>query len=271
MDRPATGKPTAPAALSWSAGGPNPVAFHRSAWDRDASFVAIKGGSPSLNQAHMDVGAFVMDAMGLRWADDLGSQDCHSLEKDGVDLWNKTPESERWSVFRIGPASHNVLQIDGRPQNVAGHAAPTLTKAGSTVVNLAETYAGQLAAAHRDVALQSDRSVRVQDEIQTLGRPSKIRWAMVTRADVSLDGPGAATLKQGGKTLAFRALEPAGAKLEIYPTDPPPGKFDARNEGTRLIGFTVQATAKQTQRLVAQLVPGAAQADELPITPLAGW
>ena len=62
-------KPTAPTALSWSAQGTVPVAFHRSAWTADASYVAIKGGTPSANHAHMDVGAFVMDADGVRWAD----------------------------------------------------------------------------------------------------------------------------------------------------------------------------------------------------------
>ena len=96
------------------AADPNPVAFHRSAWDRDATFVAFKAGSASLNHAHMDVGTFVMDALGVRWADDLGSQDYNSLESKGVDLWNRAPTSDRWKVFRIGASSHNIL-TGGRP------------------------------------------------------------------------------------------------------------------------------------------------------------
>ncbi len=265
-------KPVAPRALSWSAGGPNPVAFHRSSWTHDASFVAIKGGSASLNHAHMDVGAFVMDAAGLRWADDLGMQDYNSLESKGFKLFGKTQDADRWTIFRLGTSSHNVLQVDGQQQRVSGRAPIVLARDGRTVVNLTEVYAGQLANARRGVALQADRSVRVQDEFTTLGRETSVRWAMLTRADVKLDGPGRATLTQEGKTLAFRVLEPAGVKLAIYPTDPPPAATDARNEGTRMIGFEVRTPPGQARRLIVQLVPGDTNASDAPAaTPLADW
>jgi hypothetical protein len=268
---PQQAKPSKPAGMSWSGRGPNPVAFHRSGWDVDASFVAIKGGSPSLNHAHMDVGAFVMDADGERWADDLGMQDYNSLESKGVKLWGKTQDSERWGVFRIGTSSHNVLQIDGQQQRVDGHAPLVLAKEGRSIVDLTRVYAGQLAQARRGVVLQSDRSVRVQDELTTLDRTSQVRWAMVTRAEVKIDGPGRATLTQNGKTLAFQVLEPASATLSIYRTDPPPSPIDARNEGTRMIGFEVRAPAKQSQRIIVQLVPGNVRPTDSAVTPLAGW
>ena len=86
-----------------------------------------------------------------------------------------------------------------------------------------------------------------------------------------LDGPGRATLKQGKKTLALRVREPADATLAIYPTDPPPAPTDARNEGTRLIGFEVRPAARQTQPLVVDLIPGDVPLRESGVTPLAGW
>jgi hypothetical protein len=264
-------KPPVPRALSWSADGPNPVAFHRSSWDANASFVAIKGGSPSLNHAHMDVGTFVMDAAGLRWADDLGSQDYNSLESKGIKLWGRTQDAERWNIFRLGTSSHNVLQVDGQQQRVTGHAPIVVAKDGRTVVDLTEVYAGQLASARRGVALQSDRSVHVQDEFTTLERAAHIRWAMVTRAEVEIEGRGRATLSQSGKTLTFRVLEPVDAKLEIYPTDPPPAPTDARNEGTRMIGFKIRAAAGEAQRFMVQLVPGDVTATNAAATPLAHW
>jgi hypothetical protein len=264
-------KPSAPRALSWTGRGPNPVAFHRSSWDRNASFVAIKGGSASLNHAHMDVGAFVMDAVGLRWADDLGSQDYNSLESKGIKLWGRTQDAERWNIFRLGTSSHNVLQVDGQQQRVAGHAPIVLARDGRTVVDLKDVYAGQLANARRGVALQPDRTVRVQDEVLTLDRAARIRWAMVTRSEVKIDGPGRATLTQDGKSLAFRVLEPANATLAVYPTDPPPAPTDARNPGTRMIGFEVRAPAQNAQRLVVQLVPADAIAIDEAIVPLDQW
>lgn len=263
--------PPAPAALSWTGGGPNPVAFHRSGWNRQASFVALKGGSASLNHAHMDVGSFVMDAGGVRWADDLGMQDYHSLESKGISLWGRTQEAERWKIFRLGTSSHNVLQVDGRQQRVEGRAEFILRQEGRTVVDLTAVYAGQLARAHRGVALQPDRSVRIQDEFTTGDRTARVRWAMVTRADVTLDRPGRATLRQEKQRLAFRVLEPAGATVAVYPTDPPPSPNDARNEGTRMIGFEVEVPAGTSQRLVVQLMPDGPDTPPAPATPLAAW
>jgi hypothetical protein len=265
-------KPTRPAALSWTAQGPNPVAFHRSSWEADASFVAIKGGSPGLNHAHMDVGAFVMDADGLRWADDLGMQDYNSIEKEGINLWGKTQDAPRWTIFRLGTSSHNVLMVDGQQQRVEADARIVTAKVGRSVVDLGAIYQGQLAQARRGVALQADRTVRVQDELVGTGKAASVRWAMVTHADVQVDGPGRATLAQQGKKLEFRVLEPAGAAVKIYRTDPPPSKLDAKNPGTRMIGFEVQVPAGQTQRLVVQLVPqSAGAAPAAAITPLAEW
>lgn len=263
--------PPEPAARSWTGLGPNPVAFHRSAWDRNATFVAFKAGSASLSHAHMDAGTFVMDALGVRWADDLGSQDYNSLESKGVDLWNRAQASDRWKVFRIGASSHNILLVDGRPQVVSGTAGFTVAKPGRTVADLGEIYAGQLAAVQRGVALQADATVRVQDEFTALDRPAEVRWAMVTRATVRLGTPGLATLEQGGKTLALRVLEPAGAVLETFPTDPPPSPTDAANPGTRLVGFRVTAAPRASIRLVVQLEPGGPRPQPEAIQPLRAW
>jgi hypothetical protein len=259
-----------PRALSWTGHGTTPVAFHRSSWKDDASYVALKGGSPSANHAHMDIGAFVMDADGVRWADDLGMQDYNSLESKGVNLWGRAQDGQRWTVFRLGTSAHNVLMVDGQQQRVDGNAPIVVAKQGRTVVDAASVYKGQLAAARRGVVLQPDRSVRVQDEFTTLGRPATVRWAMVTRAEVRLEAAGA-TLVQEGKKLGFRVLEPAKAKVRIYPTDPPPTALDARNEGTRMIGFEATVPANQAQRFVVELVPHSARAADAAIVPLAQW
>jgi len=268
---PTQAKPEAPRALSWSAQGVTPVAFHRSAWTAEVSYVAIKGGSPSANHAHMDSGAFVMDAEGVRWADDLGMQDYESIESKGINLWDRTQDSERWKIFRLGTSSHSVLMVDGQQQRVDGNAPIILAKPGRTVVDTSSVYGGQLDRARRGVALQADSTVLVQDEIAALNKLATVRWAMVTRADVTIDGLGQATLRRDGKTLTFRVVEPAGAGLKIYPTDPPPSANDARNQGTRLLGFEVAVTARQTHRIVVQLAPREASAQLPVVQPLADW
>ena len=264
-------RPSPPTALSWTGRGTTPVAFHRSSWESNATYIAIKGGSPSANHAHMDIGSFVMDAGGVRWADDLGMQDYNSLESKGINLWGKAQDGERWKVFRIGTSSHSVLMVDGQPQRVDGHAPIILAKSGRTVVDTSSVYRGQLAAAQRGVALRPDRSALVQDEFHATDRPATVRWSMLTRADVTIDGAGRATLAQEGRTLRFRVLEPASANLKIYATDPPPAATDARNEGTRLLGFEVSVSAGQPQRVVVQLVPDGSLDSSVAVEPLANW
>ena len=47
----------------------NPVAIMRTSLsDRYAIYAAMKGGSLSVNNGHIDVGSFIMEANGERWA-----------------------------------------------------------------------------------------------------------------------------------------------------------------------------------------------------------
>ena len=99
--------------LSWKATGPNPVAVFRSSWtDPDALYLACKGGRADLSHGHMDVGSFVLEADGVRWAIDLGNQSYHSLESKGIRLWDDGQKGQRWKVFRLNNRSHNTLTIN---------------------------------------------------------------------------------------------------------------------------------------------------------------
>lgn len=50
------------------------VGSMRSAWnDPNATFVGFKGGDNTYNHADADLGTFMLDALGVRWAEDLGA------------------------------------------------------------------------------------------------------------------------------------------------------------------------------------------------------
>lgn len=268
---PKLAKPPAPTALSWSGRGATPVAMHRTDWGPNAVYVGIKGGSPATNHAHMDIGTIVMDADGVRWADDLGMQDYNSLESKGVQLWSRGQDAERWKIFRLGTSAHSVLLVNGQQQRYDSQAPVTLHKPGRTVVHLTGTYAGLLARADRGIALQADRTVVVQDEFAApANAEAAVRWAMVTRAEVTLDGPGTATLRRGGKTLRFQVVEPAAAELQIYSTEPP-AATDAPNPGTRLLGFMVKLPAGTAGRVVVRMIPESAKVAAFVPAALANW
>ncbi|MAG59160.1 MAG: heparinase [Planctomycetes bacterium] len=264
-----------PSGSHFNAGGRTPVAVHRSGWESTATFVAVKGGSPGANHAHMDIGSFVMDADGVRWALDLGAQSYHSLESKGIRLWDRSQDSQRWTVFRLNNLAHNTLVVDGNQQVVKG-SAPIVrfVDRGSsphTIVDLSNVYAGQLAAARRGVALRPDRSILIQDEITAPERGTVVRWGMVTRAKVKSVRDGTAVLVRGGRRLELRVLAPEGAMLETYETERPAALHDHPNPGTRMIGFKVKLEASAVGRLAVLLAPGTAGGESPEVRRLADW
>lgn len=268
------GDAPAPGALHWTAQGVTPIGLHRSAWSPDATFVGIKGGSPSSNHAHMDIGSFVMDANGIRWAVDLHRQDYNSLESRGIRLWGASQDSQRWDVFRLNNLSHNTLVVNGEKQRAAGH-APLVASSGQapmphTIIDMSPVYEGQLASARRGIGLRPDGSVLVLDEIET-AKAANVRWGMVTRAKVSLRGDRTALLTQGGQELTFIVLSPRHAEIELYETATPPRDFDAPNPGTRMIGFTAALPPNTHERLSVLLRPGKAGGRLVEIQPLSKW
>jgi hypothetical protein len=69
------------------------VAFLRTAWeDPNAIFVAVKGGDNKTNHGHLDLGSFVIDAGGTRFALDPGPDDYNLPGYFG---------KQRWTYFRL--------------------------------------------------------------------------------------------------------------------------------------------------------------------------
>lgn len=233
---------TPPKTLYWQGGGHTPVAMQRSGWGANDTYAAIKGGSPGTNHAHMDIGSFVIDIRGIRWAIDLGSQSYYSLESKGVDLWNRRQDSQRWSVFRINNTSHNTLVVDGQPQVVKAHAPlegdTTNPATPRTTVDMTPVYEGQLAKATRSMTLEGE-AVRIQDELEALDHETSVRWAMATRAeDVAFEG-NTATLKEDGKSVTLTVASPGEVNFVLVDVETPPNEYDAKNPGVRMITFKV--------------------------------
>ena len=163
----------APIATAFIGKGKNPMALMRTSWtDSNAIYIATKGGSASINHAHMDIGSFIMDADGQRWAMDFGMQDYESLESKGVKLWGRTQNSERWDVFRLNNYAHNTLTIDGQLQVVEGDAPIINEKKDPNFMqvtfDLSTVYKNQVASSTRGIAIVNKNHVVVRDEIQTL-------------------------------------------------------------------------------------------------------
>lgn len=240
--------------------GPNVVVL-RSAWsDPNAVFVGLKGGDTITAHTHFDRGSFVLDALGSRWAIDLGADD--------YDLPGYF-RGRRGSYYRVSTEGHNTLRVDGRNQRLAAAdivAFSSTATIGTAVVDLGRTYGTPVTRALRGIELdrQSGR-VLIQDEL-VLTRAADIDWSMHTRADVALDGADV-TLMQDGRTLYGRIFSPDGA---VFTVESPRAEPGARAlDGVRALRIHVEGAAGPTRIVVAftsRREPGA-----VAIRPLERW
>lgn len=263
-----------PKQLIWSGQGKNPVALIRTSWKQDGIFVGLKGGSASVSHAHMDVGSFVMDAMGERWAMDFGPQEYNSLESQGVDLWSRKQESQRWQVFRYNNFSHNTLSFDNNLQLVKGTAPIKSTTENpnflSAITDLTSVYKNNVSKALRGVAIIDKKYVIVKDELALLNDATKVRWTMLTAADVKITGRNTAELSQRGKKLLIEVLEPADVVLKTWSTQPP-HEYDEPNPGTTLIGFENEFKAKNLTLSVVLIPQTGSRQNAKKVPPLSEW
>ncbi|PHN04889.1 heparinase II/III domain-containing protein [Flavilitoribacter nigricans] len=266
---------TAPERKVWVGQGSNPVALMRTSWtDPQAIYLGFKAGSPSVNHGHMDVGSFIMEADGVRWASDFGSQDYESLESKGIQVFGRAQDAQRWSIFRFNNYVHNTLTVDGELQRVDGYAGidrysedPAFPFA---ISDISTVYDGQLQQSRRGVGIREEQYVIVRDEVSTLDRPTVIRWTMLTTANVSLTENGA-TLIKDGKTLYMRVSGPDNLQMRTWSTDPGTD-YDAPNPGKTLLGFECELPANSSERFQVLLIPEDATGAVSPFDqPLSEW
>ena len=254
-----TPKATVPGRLSWMGHGHNPVAMFRSSWDDDAVYLGIKGGTPGSNHAHMDIGSFVIDADGVRWAMDFGKESYHRIESMGISLFVMSQNADRWKLFRYGNHGHNTLAVNGKLQKADGF-APIIkysddSKFPHAIVDLTDVYKGQLKKAVRTASLMPSGQVLIQDELEAGDKPATVRWNMVTPAKVDIKSNKKAVLSQKDKTMQFEVVTDANVKLATYSTEPR-SKYDAENKNTRMIGFDVELKANKKVTVRVVMTPG---------------
>jgi len=259
---------TKPEKLNWMGEGRTPVSFHRSGWNDEATYIGIKGGSPGTNHAHMDIGTFVIDALGERWAMDPGGEEYYKLESAGLSIWNMHQSSDRWKVFRYNNFSHNTLVVDSSLQRVYAKGKivnrSTDPDFSYTIIDMSKTYQGLIgnnATVRRGMGLYKDGSVLIQDEItgeewQYKGKEgTNIRWNMLTRAKVEVKDNNTAILKKDGKKMGFHILSPNNSKIKLVNTQNPAHKYDSPIKESRMITFDTKMQPNENIRLIVYLHP----------------
>jgi hypothetical protein len=247
--------------LNWFGQGSTPITIHRSSWvDRAATYVGFKAGSPSASHGQMDIGSFVLDADGRRWALDLGAEGYHGIESRGMNLWDRSQGSDRWKIFRQSNEGHNTLVIDGSLQHARGRgdivAFSDDPQAAFSVLDMSSVYQGQAESVRRGVRLLPTGEVLIRDELSGLKPNSRVRWGMITRGKTGSPQGAKLALHQDETTLSLSILEPSSMNWKIVDTANPRHEWDSPNRGTRMVAFEAVAPESGSLTLVVKATPG---------------
>ncbi len=237
------------------------VAFFRSGWEEtNAVYVGFKGGDNKANHSHLDLGTFVLDALGQRWAADLGPDDYNLPAYFG---------KLRWTYYRLRTEGHNTLTVDGQNQ-VATARAPLVAFLSTparafAVADLTAAYQPKVQRALRGVALLARRQVLVEDEVQAV-EPVEVVWAFHTRAAVDLAGKRA-MLSRGQARLEARLLSPEEARFAVTSAGGPPPQA----QQPQVQKLVVWLPGKVSRLRLAVLLAPAGSASPPALEPLDAW
>ncbi|MCX7621393.1 MAG: heparinase II/III-family protein, partial [Acidimicrobiales bacterium] len=228
----------------------------RGDWSGAASWVGFKGGDAGYNHNQLDLGSFVFEAEGERWALDLGKDD-YNLPG----YFQSWPGGARWAYYRNRAEGHNTLVIDPdacEDQDARALATITRFQSSSTdafaIADLTNAYRGR--SVRRGVWLKNRTTLVVQDEIaadptDAARGGADVWWFMHTRAsiDVSSDGRSA-LLTQDGQLIRARVVAPVGARFSVWeatplPTSPHP-ELQGSNSGVRKLTLHLSLTEPTT-------------------------
>jgi len=230
----------------------------RSSWANDALIVGIQAGD-SMNlggHRHLDLGSFIVDALGERWIIDSGTE-----HETYMTHRHKNP---RHSYYRVRAEGHNLPVLnpdkgpDQNPKAVAKFVKFDSTPNQATaVVDLSEAYRPNASRAVRTFTMPERKRLVVTDELQAV-KPSELWWFLHTEAKVSLsDNKRTATLSRKGKTFLVRLDEPSNAAFDVMecnplPTSPNPEKQASNRGRSKLV---VHLNNVQSVRIRAVLEP----------------
>lgn len=203
--------------------------------DKNATYAAIKGGYNGTNHGDLDIGTFVFDALGVRWAEENGPG-----HYDAPGYFVPTYGGGRWKVYEKRAEGQNTLVInpkEGEDQFafarcpikettvvLKGDPNTTTLEGGEAVIDMTDAYLESgVRSVIRTFSLHDDYSIlTVTDEV-VCKKPSDIYWFMHTTADITVEPDGKTAMLTIGDKQCKAELSADGtfsvtdAKSLVYP------------------------------------------------------
>ncbi|MBN9029606.1 MAG: heparinase II/III family protein [Rhizobiales bacterium] len=216
-------------------------------------WAGLKGGGNAANHAHLDLGVFLYEIDGIRFASDLG--------RENYAVPGYFDPKRRFSYFRTRTEAHGTLRFGEREQTLAmrGRLLGTAARPERLGVAYALEDAGGVAW-RRGLQLRDDGRLAVVDEVEARVR---LTWQVYTLAQVTIAGRKA-MLRRGGVSVSAAIVEPEEEAWHSAPACSPPGESD--NSAYTRLWFETQHPG----RLRVDFLPeGAGEAGA--IAPIAEW
>lgn len=242
----------------------------------------MKAGRNGRSHGHLDLGSFVIDALGTRWATDLGPDD-YSLPG-----YSNT-SGQRWTYYRMRAEGHNTIVLHpqtGPDQKVSGSARVTKYKSDPTfsyaITDLTAAYSAPVKEVKRGAGLSKDHII-IQDEV-VLIEPLDFWWFMHTETTASIEDSGGRTAilqtNYPTRRLWCALASPTDGRFDIMDANPlassPNPKGQTSNWGIKKLTIHLRLTQpSKTSTIAVMMYPlreGREPPAQLPaVTPLESW
>ena len=216
----------------------------RSAYlDKNATFAGIKGGYNYTNHGDLDIGTFVFDSMGERWAEELGPG-----AYDAPNYFLGLPAGGRWKNYCKRAEGQNTLVINPEmtidDQYALARASfssfEETADGGKCSLKMTDAYRmnGVLSAVRDFELYDNSSSLRIADKV-ICSVPSEIYWFMHTKADIKISEDGkTAILTIGDKQLKASSL--ADGAFSVMKAEALKGAYEYDDDYTDIQKLTVK-------------------------------
>ncbi len=238
------------------------VVFRSGAFDKNAVYAAIKGGYNYTNHGDLDIGTFVFDCMGERWAEELGPADYGSSG-----YFVGIVGGGRWKVYAKRAEGQNTLVFnpnkafeDQYPYARAGFTefSEDVQNGGKALLDMSEAYrfAGVRRVTREFELSDSRKALTIRDEFSCY-RPSEVYWFMHTRAEIEITDSRHAVMRIGDKTMLATLSEGSVGEFRIMPAESLIDGVDNRLKGdtSQIKKLAVYANGVETGKIEVTLSP----------------
>lgn len=236
-----------------------PLVLMRSAYlDKNATFAGIKGGYNFINHGDLDIGTFVFDALGERWAEELGPG-----AYDAPNYFLNTPAGGRWKNYSKRAEGQNTLVINPNmtldDQYVLAECDFTYFKetAEGARCGLDMTDAYRMNGAtkvEREFELEKEYTgLKITDTVKCL-IPSEIYWFMHTKADIEISEDGkTAILTINGKQM--KASLNGDGEFSVMKAEGLKGKYEYDEDYSDIKKLTVHLEDVKSAKIIINFEP----------------